>query len=146
GGLSQGFGTLPAHKQGCEVVTVLTSAVRQFDTGCPGERSHQVRVRDGLIAHRTGLHLARPTYKEGYTVTALPHISLHPAPACLRAMTVLLDLLRPPVRAVVAGNDDEGVLGKPRAIEGIEYLADARIHLHGKITILTGLGASLKLP
>ena len=71
--------------------------------------------------------------------------AFHPIPRTGGAVTELLDVLRIPDRAVVAGEDDQRVLFQLQLVQGRHHLADHRVHVHHIVAVLTRAALALEL-
>ena len=103
------------------------SVLGGIDAGQFAEGGHEIPVGALMIAHAAGLNLTGPMGDERHADAAFIKVPLVPAQGAIavkkaRFVTALI------VRAVVAGEQHEGVVGNLQLVEQIEQLADAAVH------------------
>ena len=77
-------------------------------------------------------------------MTALPDVGLLAAQVTVGAVSVLGDVVGLPVCAVVAGEDDQRIIGQFAVVEFLQNLADTPIDLRCEIAVRAGFALALE--
>src|SRR4051794_17037378 len=102
-------------------------------------------MSDRFATDSAGRNLAGPARQKRDTMAALPGIALGAAERARAVVPVLLGTvvnavlhLAADLRAIVAREDDQGVVGQPGAPQCVEHLPDGPIDLDHEVAKLTG--------
>ena len=139
-------GLLGVAEKGEEADAVFGGVVGQGEVGDFGESGHQVGETNGLVGFGVGGDAAWPTSDEGNAVAAFPVVAFEAAPRASAVVLIILAHLEGcgDFGAVVAGKEDEGVLGEVEALECFEELADNVVELENEVAVRAGLGFALE--
>ncbi len=131
------YGLVIAFEQRQQAVAVLAGGVGQRGAEDVGERGHDVGLRDELAAGTAGFHGTGPAHDEGHAMPAFPRVSLVTAQRAAGMVALLFEIADADVgrAAVVAGEDDERVVGGTALIECGEHAADDGIGLHDEVGV-----------
>ena len=136
-----------SKEDGQEIKTVLGRIIRQFRAHNFRASGHQVGQADRLIGNAPRFHLARPADKHGYAVPSLPIVALHAPPGTGPVMLMGLAHIDDGgyLRPIVAGENDQGVVGKPVFFQGLRQFPHHMIHLEYKISMRPGIRLALEI-
>ena len=113
----------------------------EFRGGC-----HQIRQANRLVAFRIGGDLGRPPHDERHPMPAFPDVALLAAlDRVIRVVAELLDVAGVPLGAVVAGHDEERVLGLAGPLQRIHDEANLGVDLSDEVAVLADFSAAHEL-
>ena len=129
-------------EEGEEADAVFGGVVWQRKAGEFGESGHEVGEADGLVGYGVGGDAVWPAGDEGNAVAAFPVVAFEAAPRAGAVVLVILAHLEGcgDFGAVVAGEEDEGVLGEVEALECFEELADNVVELENEVAVRACVG------
>ena len=139
-------GLLGVAEEGEEADAVFGGVGGHWEVGEFGESGHQVGETNGLVGFGVGGDAAWPTGDEGNAVAAFPVVAFEAAPRASAVVLIILAHLEGcgDFGTVVAGKEDEGVLGEVEALECFEELADNVVELENEVAVRAGLGFALE--
>lgn len=125
-----------------EADAVFGGVVGQGEVGEFGESGHEVGEAHGLVGYGVGGDAVWPAGDEGNAVAAFPVVAFEAAPRSGAVVLVVLAHLEGggDFGAVVAGEEDEGVLGEVEALECFEELADNVVELENEVAVRACVG------
>ena len=136
-----------AAQGGQQVETVFGGVVGQLGVDDGSDGRHHVGEAGELSAGGAGFHLGGPADEEGHAMASFPTVAFDAAPRSRAVVAVIGAHVDDAgdFRAVVAGEDDEGVVGDAEFLERAHQLADHPIELVDKVAVRPGTGLSLEL-
>ncbi len=140
-------GLVGVVEEGEEADAVFGGVVGQGEVGEFGESGHEVGEAYGLVGYGVGGDAVWPAGDEGDAVAAFPVVAFEAAPRAGAVVSVVLAHLDGcgDFGAVVAGEEDEGVLGEVEALEGFEELADNVVELENEVAVRAGVGFAFEI-
>lgn len=135
-------GLVGGAEEGEEADAVFGGIVGQGEVGEFSKSGHQVGETDGLVGFGVGGDATWPAGDERDAMASFPVVAFESAPRAGAVVLVVLAHLEGcgNFGAVVAGKEDEGVLGKVEAVECFEELADNVVELEDEVAVRAGLG------
>ena len=135
-------GLLGVVEEGEEADAVFGGVVGEGEVGEFGAGGHEVGEADGLVGYGVGGDAVWPAGDEGDAMASFPVVAFEAAPRAGAVVLVVLAHLDGcgDFGAVVAGEEDEGVLGEVEALEGLEELSDNVVELEEEVAVRAGVG------
>ena len=133
------FGAVEKRKK---ADAVFGGVVGQGKAGEFGESGHEVGEAYGLVGFGVGGDAVWPAGDEGDAVAAFPVVAFEAAPRAGAVVLIILAHLEGggDFGAVVAGEEDEGVLGEVEALECFKELADNVVELEEEVSVRACVG------
>ena len=134
-------------EEGEEADAVFGGVVGQGEAGEFGAGGHKIGETDGLVGFGVGGDVVGPAGDEGDAVAAFPVVAFEAAPRAGAVMLVVLAHLEGggDFGSVVAGKEDEGVLGEVEALECFEELSDNVVELENEVAVRAGVGFAFEI-
>ena len=144
--LVQGLGA-PTFKDRDEAGAVFRHVIALDLPGGFGAGGHDVGQGDGVWVEGAPLHPPGPAHQEGDPVPAFEGVRLPAAEVLAQVHAGRLQLLEVALgrRAVVAGEEHQGVLAEVGPVQGVEELAHHRVRLDEEVGVFADLGPALEV-
>ena len=135
-----------AEEGGEEADAVLGGIGGEFGAEDVGGGGHEVGEAEELVGRGAGLHAGGPADQERDAVTAVENVGFVAAEKVGGVVTFGEEAGEIGLRraAVVAGDDDEGIVGEALFFEFVQQLADGVVGLHDEVGVV--IEAAFALP